>query len=244
MSVVHINNKTLGYQPIWQSNMLCDFVVEDHVDIWRININSSLINLNRFYSILNASEISRANRYLRKQDREKFIISRGALRFILANYLKLLPQSILFLPGLNNKPYVAGSIEFNLSDSEDWVIVGVGKSPLGLDVEYIKPAFEYDIIIDNYFNETERTFIKSSESLKRFFLLWTRKEALLKATGIGLMDDLLMISSVDGKHTIEGKLLATTENWFLNSFEVANDHIATIALNNFNTNFSFWNFGK
>jgi len=67
---------------------------------------------------------------------------------------------------------------------------------VGIDLEKLKQKTEIRSVIANYFSKEEQSFIYGSEAeiSDRFFLLWTRKEALLKRIGTGIINDLNQIS--------------------------------------------------
>lgn len=217
---------------IWQTAKNCQFYIQNNADIWQLSVNENLNQLDKLLTVLNTDEQTRASRYLRKQDHDRFIISRGTLRHILSKYLKTPPVDIQFKLTQNNKPVIdhpSTQLHFNLSDSEDRILIAIANSPVGIDVELIKPKFEYEEILNYNFSDAEGAYIKEADSLKRFFILWTCKEAILKATGIGLTDDLKLIPSLDGIYETDGNLLSTNTNWQLNSFMIDENYISTIA---------------
>jgi len=245
MSLITLNNKNIG--PVnWENKAWCDHDLGDHIHVWQVDINEHLPHIDKLRDVLTADEITRANKYLRSTNRDKFITSRGSLRYILSGYLKCPPSDIRFKLTGSDKPEIDSpttpKIHFNLSDSADRVLIAIGASPVGIDVELINPKFSYHAILNNNFSAHEAAYINFDDNFKRFFLLWTRKEAILKATGIGLTDHLKLIPSLDGEHVIDGTLLSTANNWQLNSFEISGDYIATIATNMLKNNLRFWSY--
>jgi 4'-phosphopantetheinyl transferase len=245
MSSIALNNRYIG--PVkWENEALCDHNLDNHIHIWQIDINEHLPYIDTLRNVLTPDEITRANRYLRSTDRDKFIISRASLRYILSGYLKCLPKDIGFKLTKDKKPEIdipsAPNIHFNLSYSADRVLIAVAAFPVGIDIEWINPKFSYTAILNSNFSLNESAYINLNDSFKRFFLLWTRKEAILKATGIGLTDHLRIIPSLDGEHVIECALLSTENNWQLSSFEVNGGYIATIAAHMLKKNYRFFNF--
>ena len=230
-------------RPAWHDCSHCNFKPGDNIDIWLIEVAKNLHFLKSFAALLNKEELARANRYLRKEDHNRFIISRVSLRYILSKYIGKQPQEIVFELEPNRKPYINGAgIQYNLSDSNNQVLIAISGQPVGIDVEYIKPKFYYDTILPLNFSIPEIDFINEQDSPNRFFKLWTRKEAILKATGIGLTDHLKQIPSLDGQYAIDGGLISTRNNWRLSSFMSSEDYMATIASGPLVTTYNFYEF--
>jgi 4'-phosphopantetheinyl transferase len=217
----------------WNNIAGCNFVTGDVVDTWKVDVAAHCQYIGQFSKVLTPDEMARARRYLRKQDHDNFIISRASLRFILSKYLQVSPVEIRFQSGKNNKPLIAypgqTGINFNLSDSNERVMITVAQQETGADVEWIKPEFRYHDILQLNFNQPEIDFILADEPLFRFFLLWTRKEALLKATGIGLTEHLRDIHSLNGRFFFDGNIISTQNDWDLKSFMMDASYVATIA---------------
>ncbi len=80
-------------------------------------------------------------------------------------------------------------LEFNLAHSGGLALLAVtGRYPVGVDVEHLRPI-EMDSIAGRYFAPDEQALLHplSGESRRTgFFQVWTRKEAYMKATGVGL----------------------------------------------------------
>ena len=84
--------------------------------------------------------------------------------------------------GPHGKPTLPGGPQFSLSHSGQLAVLAVSDAPVGIDVE--KPRPVRDTVARRYFREDELAWMAGDE--KRFFHLWTRKEAVLKCCGRGL----------------------------------------------------------
>ena len=78
-------------------------------------------------------------------------------------------------------------VHFNISHSGDWVVCGISRQPIGVDVEEIGeiPAD----VTGRYFTSEEVEQIpagRGAESEKRFYQIWTLKESYIKMEGQGL----------------------------------------------------------
>jgi 4'-phosphopantetheinyl transferase len=103
-----------------------------------------------------------------------------------------------------NKPFFLDSeVKFNISHSGQMVVCAISEEfELGIDVELIK-----DINIDNFKNHMtgyEWENIKREEDkLTAFYDYWTKKEAVVKASGRGLSIPLKSFNVVDNEVTID-----------------------------------------
>ncbi|MDN3579779.1 4'-phosphopantetheinyl transferase family protein [Mucilaginibacter flavus] len=203
----------------WQVASQCNFNIDEGVDIWRINIANQSADIDKYLAILQPEEIARANRYMQQKDRVRFIVSRAGLRLILTRYLHQNASEIIFKANANKKPYIEGSsLKYNVSHTTDWVLIAIANSDVGVDTEKIDPSFDFPSILPDYFSPAETVFI--SHSPENFFLLWTRKEALTKATSQGLDENLKQIPSLGGPQFTDNSILLTDKNWIVNSFKL------------------------
>lgn len=158
------------------------------IDIWQFSLDNPFDLAN---SLLNEDEYFRANRFHFAHHRRRFTVAHATLRLILARYLHQDAHSLIFTYNPHGKPQVKNSmaLEFNLSHSQDLALLAVGKQfPLGIDLEFFS-ARPYDGIAKNLFSPHElQLFSKLSMPMKplAFFHIWTQKEALIKACGMGL----------------------------------------------------------
>ena len=90
------------------------------------------------------------------------------------------------------KPYFPDfPLHFNLSDTGGYLAIAFSwQSPVGIDIEQIRPVDEMLSLIANYFSPKEQAYVKAQDSLIRFWEIWNRKEAVCKALGVGLQNDL------------------------------------------------------
>lgn len=191
-----------------------------------INLKDDLVQL------LNYKELEKANRFHKDIDKNRFIIYRSILKFILAAYTKLDVKDIYFNYQSNKKPYLASHpwLCFNISHSEDFAVIAISINPVGIDIEYISKDFDFSEMIQEVFNHPEILAISCAlEQKNAFFNLWTRKEAFVKALGKGIDDDFKNIPCLDGQHTINSNLLNTTKNWKVLSFELTDKYCGAVA---------------
>jgi 4'-phosphopantetheinyl transferase len=95
------------------------------------------------------------------------------------------------------KPYLPDhpEVHFNFSDTKDAILVGVSHvDALGVDVETMERELDHEAVAQHYFTDQEIEELMNADDPKaRFLEFWTRKEAILKASGIGLMEDVRVL---------------------------------------------------
>lgn len=210
-----------------------EFSLQNSVDLWRIAIGDHIPWIARLSQLLSEEELLRTARYHQRKDQIRFITGKGMLRLILADYLGASPKEIIFKRGFHNKPFVAHPMEvhFNVSYSNNWIIIAVSPVPLGVDIEYIKSNFPYQEIMHDCFTKEEREAIMASSLPQhQFFRLWTRKEALVKATSQGLDDNLRDFSCLNGVQQISAEIGMNTD-WWIKSFLMEEEYFVSLALN-------------
>ena len=121
------------------------------------------------------------------------------LRLILSGKLNKNPDDICFINGRNGKPQLKDdSLSFNISHTRDSFAIAISEhSSIGVDLESLNRNLNFVPVIKRFFSEKENEFILKypGKSAERFFLLWTRKEALLKAIGTGIIPYLSQIEA-------------------------------------------------
>jgi len=146
--------------------------------------------------LLSGDEQARANRFHFEIHRRQFIVARACLRILLARYVRIEPQVIRFTYSKYGKPELAtvsergARLNFNLAHSGElavYAFTGIGE--IGVDLEDIRPEFTGDDIARRFFSATEVACLDQLPVDQRalaFFNCWTRKEAFIKAKGMGL----------------------------------------------------------
>ena len=180
---------------------------------------------------LQPDEISRARRFHRPEDQNRFIYGRHLLRTLAGRYTRQHPSEICFTVGTNQKPEIEGTTPWhiNVSHAGQWVLIAIGTTSVGVDVEENKPDFTYQDVLTHSFTLSERQYIAANDSRSLFYRSWTRKEALVKATGKGLDDDFQWVPCLDGRHRIGRDRIGATGQWSVNSFTVSDGYSAAVA---------------
>jgi 4'-phosphopantetheinyl transferase len=141
---------------------------------------------------LSAAERERAARFRFERHRAEYIHHHEALREILSGYTGAPPESVALACGEKGKPALdpPAAWRFNLSHSGPAALVAVAHEiEVGVDIERIRPLAHAEAIAARFFAPAECAALRGLPPEQReaaFFACWTRKEALLKASGDGL----------------------------------------------------------
>jgi 4'-phosphopantetheinyl transferase len=165
---------------------------ESIVDLWIVSYDTTVISSRKYRELLSQDELERANRFKFDRLADFYTFCRGSLRRILSRYLSTPPQAIRFAYGNMGKPSLAkeATIDFNVSHSGDLFVCAITNGQLvGVDVEQIRPLRDIPSIAKNFFSLAEQSHLVDLDEEHRtlaFYECWTRKEAVIKATGQGL----------------------------------------------------------
>lgn len=167
------------------------------IDLWRIALDAVAdAEVQRLRATLSPEEEERVRGFYFERDRRRFVVCRGALRSLLAAYLGCSAESIVFAYGVNGKPRLADEFQlavplaFNVAHSEDLALCAIAcGGEVGVDLERIRDLPDWESIASMYFARADYARVQAAApALRRneFFRAWTRQEALLKASGVGL----------------------------------------------------------
>ncbi len=171
--------------------------------------------------------------------RAEFIATRTALRRILAYHLDVAPPAIEFDATSRGKPFLrlpAGTgIEFNVSHGAGLACIALGRErAIGVDVEKVRPRTALSRLAARFFtmNEQRRLAgVSEAERLRRFYEIWCRKEAVLKALGAGITSPLDKLDVLGGAVTVDGILdmFEGSSPIQMQTFAPAPTHLAALA---------------
>ncbi|MER7542385.1 4'-phosphopantetheinyl transferase family protein [Actinomadura sp.] len=145
-------------------------------------------------ALLDDGERDRYDRFMRAEDKARFVTGRFLARTALAEATGRPPEGIRFTTdcphcgAAHGKPRLPGSgLDFSLSHSGDRVVLVLAEgAEVGVDVERESDR-DIDRLAEMVLNAAERAALAAMADRRRgFHAYWSRKEALLKATGHGL----------------------------------------------------------
>ena len=113
---------------------------------------------------------------------EQKIVAKNFLQEILLRYSQ--PSNSLH----TSKSYAADCIAISISDGD-----------VGIDIAQLNMDLDFQDIAEACFSVKEIRALDSANAVM-FFRNWTRKEAILKAAGVGIIEDMQHIPAMDGSH--------------------------------------------
>jgi 4'-phosphopantetheinyl transferase len=144
--------------------------------------------------LLDEVERGRYEGYRREIDKLRFLTGRALIRGVAAAELGVAAKDVTIDSSCfgcgkpHGKPKIDG-LEVSISHSGAWVALALTeKAPVGVDVEEVRDA-EVDDLARISFSPSELAAFNSVPQAGRkgaFFTYWSRKEAVVKATGKGM----------------------------------------------------------
>lgn len=203
------------------------------VKIYKVRLPNYYHDISKFKKYLITAEIEKAERYHFKNDKHRFIICRAFLRLLLSEHIGIDLNDIVIARDENKKPYLAShpKVFFNVSHTLEYGLIVISSKPIGVDVENVDREWDYSETSPLIFGEAElKNLAISGDKARLFFTYWTRKEAIVKATGKGIEDNFINIPACDGMHLIKPKLINNITNLLVLSFDLDENYIGSIAL--------------
>jgi 4'-phosphopantetheinyl transferase len=196
--------------------------------------------------LLTPPERRRLAKYSTPRPAAQFATSRAAVRRILASLLGVPPESVLIgrapcpdCAGEHGPPHIVQPrtpLRISVSHTRGLGCLAVSTGDgVGVDVEFLRPVDP--AVSATAFSRAELDHVNAlPPGIGRQTAVqkcWTRKEALLKAIGIGISRDLRAIETNPGSDTAvvsgPGTTTRAPRSWLLSSFPLGPAHLATVA---------------
>ena len=176
----------------WPASRIREAIAPNEVHLWAWVLESAAADVPAHVEILDRQESERMHAFHFAPDRLRYAVAHANVRRILGGYLQRPAESVCFAANRFGKPELAkeekSSFHFNLSHTRSIAVVAVAQGhPVGVDVEDIRPI-EPDAAAA-HFSAAELSDLGTLHGdawLAGFYRCWTRKEAILKAEGVGL----------------------------------------------------------
>lgn len=167
-----------------------------NVDLWTVRLTDLELYRKTLIGRLSQQEWQRSYGLKSATRRREFLLTRGFVRSVLAEYSGSDPAGLNVIVSDQGKPKLLPTsgrppIAFNVSHSHGSVaLVLCDGASVGVDIERKRPMSNARAIADQYFTRSECGRLDAeTEAAARaslFLRFWTRKEALMKAHGGGL----------------------------------------------------------
>lgn len=159
------------------------------VRVWRVDLDAYAHAV--ALEGLSPEEEVRAARQALGRDGRRYRAARHALRRVIAEIVNAPPESLVIEPDDLGKPRLRGSgLQFNLSHSAGEALIGVSPDrAIGVDIEALHEVLDAEALARAHFTSAERAEWARAPAAARdrtFLTCWTRKEACVKALGVGL----------------------------------------------------------
>jgi 4'-phosphopantetheinyl transferase len=159
------------------------------IDFWTAQLDTENAE---YWRVLDNNEKMRAEKFSNTLARQRYVAAHGQLRIILAQYIAQPAAHIQIQKTSLGKPYLAQYPEtvFNLSHTDNYLAVAVANDcQLGVDIELCKQRSTMTALVKKCFSSEEADYwrqLPEQQQVRAFYQFWTRKEAFVKATGLGI----------------------------------------------------------
>jgi len=170
---------------------------QNKIDIYVVKIPDQpvLPQLVERLGVLDAEEQEQYGRYRVDFKKVEFLVGRLMLKGLIGQHLGRRPEEITFVKNHYGKLYLpdalrpAEPLHFNLTHSGKRIVVAVTTySEIGVDVE--ETTKDHLNLMPSVYQEMEIDFVNAQPDMAgkhdAFYMLWTRKEAHMKAVGMGM----------------------------------------------------------
>lgn len=197
--------------------------------------------LNAATDTLSSGERDRASRFHFSRDRRDYVAAHALTRELLSRCDGRAPLALRFAvdergkPVLLNEHGTASRWEFSLSHTHGLVVCGVAiDAQIGVDVEALDRTIPVDELSTRHFTTTERARLRQfseSERARSFLEIWTLKEALLKAVGVGLNFPLnhIAFDTAPGAISVSGPREIDPPAWSFTLSYPSTSHVLAVA---------------
>jgi len=217
-------------------------IIPEGLHLWRARLSDFAATQDSLATLLSDTEAARAARYRFPEPRDRFIVGRAALRWILSRYVDVAPHQLQLAEREHGKPYLAhpaqGWLQFNLAHTDTLILclVGSGRA-VGVDVEMARPIIKMNRLASLLFTVDQRHIfdgLAEGARLEPLLSMWTFMEALGKATGLGLASALkafhLKVDLVTGMPVPEQVCCGSEGCYVMRALELVEGHVAALAV--------------
>jgi 4'-phosphopantetheinyl transferase len=195
------------------------------IEIWFVRIEH--LSFTRMQQLLHEYPEAfqkEVNRYRQQDDQKRKLLGRELIRFYLKSKdYETTVHEIKF--DQHKKPYLENGPFFNISHSGNYVVAAFSKNPVGIDIEEERAV---DVTALSFvFHTDELAFLKENNyQQSTFYRLWARKEACLKAIGIGI------IHGLDHWNALNDLIKLSAKEWHIQEVQVRDGYQCAVCVEN------------
>lgn len=152
----------------------------------------------KWFSLMIKEKQERVSRYKDIERRKCSVAGEMLIKKHVAKKFNISPESIEISIDENGKPYIKNyKIHFNIAHCENILVYAVFEEKIGIDIEKIRPislsiakrfysSSEQAYVFGYCPNDEDFKYCNNTETLERFYRIYTLKEAICKKSGIGI----------------------------------------------------------
>lgn len=219
----------VNYSSVWVATPADLEISCSHIDVWHCTLDIAADQINELRKYLSRQERHRADQFLFADKRNQFVCTRARLRQCLALGSGLPADEIEIKTDASGKPYLAGQarstdIHFNISHTNGLALIAITRAqPVGIDVESVAQNVQHTRLAENYFSTREKNAIASlppEQVPAAFFACWTRKEAVLKAVGVGFAHGLDSFDAATAPEVAQCQVELQSDDGLVNTWHI------------------------
>ena len=178
-------------------------LTENKALIFTVYLPSIRQNKQEFWICLSDQEKEEARKFRTEFLKDQYVLSHGFLRKLLSCYVEREPDYIEYEKNKYGKPFLTHDcrVQFNMSHSKDFAAYIIALDcEVGIDIEWMDKEMNIQDISDLVLSPSELLYLKElslREKQEKFYTIWTKKEAIIKAIGKGLSYSLQEITVMD-----------------------------------------------
>lgn len=207
------------------------------VSLWWIALEAPAAQRAAFDGWLSPPERARMARFGTDALRQRYLVGRATLRWLLGRALGVAPERVALERGERGRPRLADTpgLDFNVTHTGGEGMVGFARGMrIGVDIERTDRAINASGIARKFMTSAERDALPADADAARRVLLrlWTCKEAMSKATGDGVSAPFgrIDVALAPAPRLAAGPAAYAPGAWSLHAVEASPAHFATVAL--------------
>lgn len=248
-------SQKIDYESMMQLHRDPIHLSDEDIHIWKVPLKFDKLDDKDLQRHLSKEEEEKSNKFLFRKDRKHYILTHGLLRIILARYLDQEPYQIHYTYSIYGKPGLKNNqddrmLSFNMSHSAGTAIYAVTRNRnIGIDIERIVKDFPCEEIAERFFSPREyNELLKVKAGFLReraFFSCWTRKEAYIKARGVGFsmpLDefDVSVSQNMPVQLIVDREDRNEKSQWTLMNINSAPGYVSALAVEGFDFRVSYF----